>query len=198
MDEVHELCRRVLGSGVLADEAAAQAHAAGRRSRITKLAAATEACRALAVRAAGEQASVLDSDGGGAPGTLTAAVARELSQASARLPELDREALALRELLRLSYREIARAMQIKPATVAPLLANARLRLRAERRGPLPEPSSSCEERERALGLLARRQDSEPVTTANQEWLLAHMAQCPDCEVAHAAMLEASVCYRAWR
>ena len=45
------------------------------------------------------------------------------------LNERQREVLALRELLRLSYDQIAYVLAIEPAAVAPLLARARLRLR---------------------------------------------------------------------
>ena len=58
-------------------------------------------------------------------------------------------------------------------------------------------SEQAIERDRTLRLLASRQDSEPVSEADHEWLLAHLAGCPSCDMAHAAMLEASVCYRAW-
>src|SRR5947209_8429582 len=69
----------------------------------------------------------------GAAGDLAGNVAAEMAYANARLPERQREALALRELLRLSYADIAIVMGIEAAAVAPLLARARLRLRAERR-----------------------------------------------------------------
>ena len=46
-----------------------------------------------------------------------------------------------------------------------------------------------------LGLLARRQDSEPLPSQDHEWVLTHVAQCRACEMVQAAMLEASVCYR---
>lgn len=198
MDDVLDFCRRVLGAGPLADQAAAQAEDAGRRSPITRLAAAAEACRALSEKVAGDQPFADTATGSEAPRTLAATVAREVALATGQLPELQREVLALREHLGLSHGEIARAMQIKPSEVAPLLAHARLGLRAARRGPYPETRPACDERERALGLLARRQDGETVSDGNREWLLAHMADCKDCEIAHAAMLEASVCYRAWQ
>jgi hypothetical protein len=70
-------------------------------------------------------------------------------------------------------------------------------LRAERRGTDVGAGADCEERDRALRLLAARQDSEPMSGEDDEWLLAHLAACPSCETAHAAMLEAAVCYRAW-
>jgi len=202
MDEVHEFCLRVLGGSALADEAAAQARATSDGDRIALLTAAAEACRERAERRDG--AASTDQSGpaaaehlGDGPPGLSASVARELAEATARLPERQREALALRELLRLSYEQIARVLRIEPAAVAPLLARARLRLRAERRGAGPDSSGGCLERDRALRVLACRQDSEPLSAEDDTWLLAHMAVCPACETAHAAMLEASVCYRAW-
>ena len=105
--------------------------------------------------------------------------------------------LALRELLRLSYEQIGRVMVIDAAAVAPLLARSRLRLRAERRGSAGEATAGCPDSDRALRIMACRQDSEPLSHEDNEWLLAHLARCAECEMAHAAMLEASVCYRAW-
>jgi sigma-70-like protein len=205
MDEVLELCRRVLGPGAAADEAAAQARAetpAG-AERITVLRTAARACRSrgsdegLAVADAGGAESRADPDADSSVENVTAAVARELAAATAALPERQREALALREMLRLSYEQIATVMEIDAAAVAPLLARARLRLRAERRGTEIAAGPDCADRDRALRLLAARQDSEPMSGEDDEWLLAHLADCAGCDMAHAAMLEASVCYRAW-
>jgi DNA-directed RNA polymerase specialized sigma24 family protein len=192
MDEVQEFCLRVLGDPGLAAEASAQALAEPAADRIATLAAAARACRERAERS--DQA--LPTVGATGDG-LAAAVARELAQATAKLPERQREALALRELLSLTHRQMSSVMGIEPTAVAPLLARARLRLRAERRGTVVQPDTECEGRERALRVLACRQDSEPVSSEDDAWLLEHMASCKGCEMAHAAMLEASVCYRAW-
>ena len=122
-----------------------------------------------------------------------------MADATSRLPERHREALALRESLRLSHGQIAQAMGIEPAAVAPLLGRARLQLRAERRGGAIDASGPpCGERERAWRLLALRQDSEPLGADDDAWLHGHLDGCEDCRRAHAAMLEASACYRAWR
>jgi hypothetical protein len=192
VDEVLEFCRRVLGDGAPASEAAHEAMSQGKASRLDQLAAAARACRARAEHAA---------EPPGEPPTtelsLAEAVAQELAIATAKLPERQREALAFRELLGLSHQQIAGAMEIEPAAVAPLLSRARLRLRAERRGGGPW-GTECDERDRALRALARRLDSEPLTAEDDRWLLSHLAQCTGCSQAHAAMLEASVCYRAWR
>ncbi len=195
MDEVLELCRRVLGDGGDADEAAATAARATTNDRIELLAAAARACRERGDTENGVAPSEPGETGGDG---LSEAVARELAAATARLPERQREALALRELLRLSYEQIGRVMEIDPAAVAPLLARSRLRLRAERRGTAGDADTgTCEEHDRSLRLLASRQDSEPISEDDDEWLLTHLGECTACGMAHAAMLEASVCYRAW-
>ncbi|PZS09095.1 MAG: hypothetical protein DLM64_11365 [Solirubrobacterales bacterium] len=205
MDEVYEFCARVLGAGEQADKAAAKARGGVDGDRVALLAAAARACREQTERRPSEPPPEppvpADFDGAGpqagaAPG-LAATIARELSQATAKLPERQREALALRELLRLSHEQIARVLQIDQSAVAPLLARARLRLRVQRRGVVPEPGPPCPERDRALRVLTRRQDSEPLSAKDETWVLDHLVTCASCTTAHAAMLESSVCYRAW-
>jgi DNA-directed RNA polymerase specialized sigma24 family protein len=188
MDEVHEFCRRVLGSGEDADDAAREALAGPPRGRVEVLAAAARACRA---RAGNEPRT----GEGEAPVGLAASVTAEVELATSKLPERHREALALRESLRLSHDQIAGAIGVDVAAVAMLLARARLRLREERRQAAAE-LTQCPDRERSLRALARRQDSEPLTGDDDEWLLAHLRDCVECDQAHAAMIEASVCYRA--
>src|ERR1700722_4529608 len=123
--------------------------------------------------------------------------ARGLQAAAARLPHNEREALALRELLGLSHEQIAGAIRVETTAVAPLLAQARLQLRTEVRGPVDQVVP-CAEPDRAVRMMAQRQDAEPLTDAEDSWLLEHLGECVACKEAHAAMLEASVCYRAWR
>jgi DNA-directed RNA polymerase specialized sigma24 family protein len=195
MDEVEEFCLRVLGSPEAAADAAARARAEAGEERIARLSAAVRECRERADVREGGVPEAASRVGGGSSG-LAAAVARELADSTARLPERQREVLALRELLRLSYEQISRVMSIDQAAVASLLARARLGLRAERRGWSAQ-DGECEHRDRALRVLASRQDSEPISVEDDGWVLAHMAACAPCETAHAAMLEASVCYRAW-
>ena len=55
----------------------------------------------------------------------------------------------------------------------------------------------CDERERALRTIALRQDGEGVAAPDDDWLMEHLGHCRGCRQAHAAMLEASACYRAW-
>jgi hypothetical protein len=196
MDEVLEFCRRVLGAGASADDAVAEARSATTLGgRVELLAAAARACRARADEKAGAAAA-----NGGPPAvsgaTLSEAVDAEMHAATSRLPERHREALALRESLRFSHDQVAKVMGIDAAAVAPLLARARLALREQRRGITSGPGT-CPDRDRALRSLARRQDSEPITGDDDEWLLTHLGTCEECDRAHGAMLEASVCYRAW-
>jgi DNA-directed RNA polymerase specialized sigma24 family protein len=188
MDEVHEFCRRVLGLGEDAEDAAREALAGQHHGRVELLAAAARACRD---RAGNEPRT---GDGEAAAG-LAASVAAEVALATSKLPERHREVLALRESLRLSHDQIAGAIGVDVAAVALLLARARLRLREERR-QAAAGLTQCPDRDRSLRALARRQDSEPLTGDDDEWLLAHLGGCVECGQAHAAMIEASVCYRA--
>jgi DNA-directed RNA polymerase specialized sigma24 family protein len=192
MRETLEFCRRVLRSTGAAQEAARTALATEPADRLELLSAASRACRAhVALDVALPHAP-------GADGGLDGAVARELAAATARLPERQREALALRDAIGLSHSELAEVARIDVAAVGSLLARARMRLREELRGSEPSLTHVCGERDRALRSLARRQDGEAVAQEDREWLSDHLAGCPSCRRAHAAMLEASICYRAWR
>jgi hypothetical protein len=189
MDELHGFCVRMLGHGEAVEAAEQAGRQAAEGDRLRALAAAAAACRS--------QAPAQAVDDGAEPGSLAEAVARELAQATAQLPERQREALALRELLGLSYDEVGAVVGLDPSAVGPLLARARLRLRTELRGEgaaLPP----CDERERALRTIALRQDGETVSEADEDWLIEHLGHCVGCARAHSAMLEASACYRAWR
>ena len=195
MDELHELCSRLLGGGEPAGEAAAVARqAAPAGGRIELLSAAVRACRDRAAEAHAPEPVARSGD----PQTLARTAAAELAAATAQLPSRQREALALRELLRLSHEQIAEVLEIEPAATAPLLARARLGLRAKLRGAAHEPAPDCAERERALRCLVHRQDSEPLSSDDDDWLIEHLGACGECDRAHSAMLEASVCYRATR
>jgi Sigma-70, region 4 len=208
MDELRRFCVRMLGDGPAADAAVAQARSVGQGDRLGTLIGALRACRerqAPAADADGETNPPRQVDGAGAPteapaapapGGLAGAVARELQAATARLPGPQREALALRELLGLPYDELAQVMSVDPEALPTVLARARIRLRAELRGS-PEPSPDCPEHERALRTIALRQDGQPVSAGDDDWLMEHLGHCRACGRAHAAMLEASACYRAW-
>jgi hypothetical protein len=196
MDELRRFCVRMLGDGEAARGAEQAAHGA-EGDRITALTAAAAACRRSAEQLDGADAVPAESSGPATGPDLAAAVAREVRAAAARLPERQREALALREMLALPYGEVGHVVGLEPAAVAALLARARLRLRAELRGTA-DPPGDCPERDRALRTIARRQDGESVAAADEDWLFEHLGHCEDCARAHAAMLEASACYRAWR
>jgi hypothetical protein len=206
MDELEVFCARILGTGDAAALAALGARAAGGEDRAARLAAAVATCRAPGdggeIRAAApseaepgatEAAPDLVDAGSG----LAQTVAHELETATARLPHDQREVLALRELLGLSHEQIAGALGVETTAVAPLLAQARLQLRTEVRGRV-DPAAACAERDRAVRMMVQRQDSEPLSDAEESWLLEHLGGCVECREAHAAMLEASVCYRAWQ
>jgi hypothetical protein len=200
MDELRGFCVRMLGQGDAADAAERAGSDAAAGGRVRALTAAALACREQLSGGAGEAAAAgrqLPAAPEGEPGSLAEAVARELAHATAQLPERQREALALRELVGLSYDELGTVVELDPSAVGTLLARARLRLRVALRGE-GVPMPSCDERERALHTIARRQDGESVTEADEDWLIEHLGHCVGCARAHSTMLEASACYRAWR
>jgi hypothetical protein len=205
MDDLARFCARMLGDGPAARAVDEQARAGADRDRMTMLRAAAVAIR-RGQDPAGEPAPTapggtpaagdLDAADPPDPAGLSEAVARELAVATGRLPIAQREALALRELLGLSYDEIAGVAGVQADAVPLLLARARLDLRTALRGA-GAPQPPCDERERALRTIARRQDAEEAPVADEDWLIDHLGHCRGCRQAHAAMLEASACYRAW-
>jgi hypothetical protein len=202
MDDLARFCVRMLGEGSAARAAEDSARGGGDGERPAMLRAALAAIR-QGSEPAGEPAPNApaatdpgEDDRPTDPAALPKAIARELAAATAGLPLGEREALALRELLRLGYDEIAAATDVAPEAVPLLLAEARLDLRTRLRGA-GAPQPECDERERALGTIARRQDGEGVSAADDDWLIEHLGHCRGCRQAHAAMLEASACYRAW-
>src|SRR5690348_15624274 len=156
MDEVYEYCVRMLGAGAVAIHASHEAFVAGGTDRIDRLAGAVQACRGRAL-----EASVGRPDKGST--TLADSVAREVAQATDKLPSDQREALALRDLVGLNHEHIARVLEIDRDAAAMLVARARLALRATRRGVDEEPDDACGERARALAVMVRRQDHEKVS-----------------------------------
>ncbi|MGI9185059.1 MAG: RNA polymerase sigma factor [Solirubrobacteraceae bacterium] len=212
MDELTGLCTRLLGGNKAATQAARRAREA--EGRVGQLAAALANCRALRddPPVAGQPAADPRPDAAdprpdaadprheaaelAVNAGLAGAVAQELGTATARLPQRQQEALALRELLGLSHELVAEVLGIDPAAVTALLARSRTRLHAELRGVKTEPGS-CPERDRTARTATLRQDGQPVSTADEDWLLDHLGHCDGCRRLHATMLEASVCYRAW-
>lgn len=202
MDDVTRFCVRMLGEGPAARTAEETARAGGDTDRSAMLRAAVTAVR-QGSEPADEPAPTApsatdpdDDDRPTDPDALPEAIARELAAAAGGLTAGQREALALRELLRLSHGELAQATGVAPDGVAVRLAQARLDLRTQLRGA-GAPQPDCDERERALRTIARRQDGEEVSAADDDWLIEHLGHCSGCRQAHAAMLEASACYRAW-
>jgi RNA polymerase sigma factor (sigma-70 family) len=123
----------------------------------------------------------------------------ELREANMRLPERQREALALRELEDLAYGEIATIMETNPEMVAQLLSRARINLCDELHGTvlasIGAPSPECE---RALPLLAMREDGQlEAGSRDAAWLDKHLAGCQRCRLGIKAMQDASSSYRAW-
>jgi RNA polymerase sigma factor (sigma-70 family) len=123
----------------------------------------------------------------------------EVREASMRLPERQREVLALRDLEELSYDEIAAIMEVNGNTVAQLISRARINLRDEMRGTalasVAAPSPECE---RALPLIATRDDGQlEAGSRDAAWLDAHLADCHRCRLGVEAMQEADASYRAW-
>jgi RNA polymerase sigma-70 factor (ECF subfamily) len=123
----------------------------------------------------------------------------EIREASMRLPERQREALALRELEQLSYDEIAAIMDVSRNTVAQLISRARINLRDELSGTslasVAAPSPECE---RALPLIAMRDDGQLEAASHDDiWLDAHLAGCERCGLGVEAMEGAGASYRAW-
>ena len=123
----------------------------------------------------------------------------EIRAASERLPERQREALALCELEELSYDEIAEIMDMNRNSVAQLISRARIKLRDELRGEaLSSIAMSSPECERALPLIAMRDDGQlDVAGDAAAWLDGHLSGCHTCRLGVEAMQEAGVSYRAW-
>lgn len=129
---------------------------------------------------------------------MLAAELDSIRAANARLPERQREVLALREIEGMSYEDIANLLEMNSNSVAQLISRARIRLRAELRGEAAAGvAASTPECEQALPLIARRQDGKLKDPAEVEWLTNHLATCSSCPVAAEAMAEAGVSYRAW-
>jgi RNA polymerase sigma-70 factor (ECF subfamily) len=122
----------------------------------------------------------------------------EIREANSRLPERQREVLALRELEGLSYDEIAEIMDMNRNSVAQLISRARLKLRDELRGTaLASIAASSPDCERALPLIALRDDGQLSDGSDADWLDGHVAGCDTCQLGIEAMQEAGTSYRAW-
>jgi RNA polymerase sigma factor (sigma-70 family) len=122
----------------------------------------------------------------------------DVREANGRLPERQREVLALRELEELSYDEIAEIMEMNRNSVAQLISRARISLRDELRGTaLASIAATSPDCERALPLIAMRQDRQLEDPEDRTWLAEHLETCETCRVAQEAIQEAGISYRAW-
>lgn len=184
-----ELAERILGPEAVGTDVVVAALKDTVQSRMQAISRTVSECRRRDVQFRPLKPS--------APAALAQAVETELARANAALAYDQREVLGLAEMFRLCYRDIAGVMRTEPAYISTLLAQARLDLAGHLHAGAEDTTPECAERHRALDLLARRQDAEPVSEADQAWILAHMTACPSCAGAHAQMLEASLRYRAW-
>jgi RNA polymerase sigma-70 factor (ECF subfamily) len=122
----------------------------------------------------------------------------QVRSANERLPERQREVLALRELEELSYDEIAGIMEMNRNSVAQLISRARIKLRDELQGgALTSVAMSSADCERALPLISMRQDGQLGDDEERAWLTAHLGGCDTCKVSVEAIEEAGLSYRAW-
>lgn len=129
---------------------------------------------------------------------LLASFGADVRAASLQLPQRQREALALRELHRLSYDEIADVLETSQHSVAELLYRARITLAKRlRQSSLSAVAASEAECARALPLIGRRGDAEALTPEDRAFLGAHLATCLPCRLSDEAMQEAGATYRAW-
>jgi RNA polymerase sigma factor (sigma-70 family) len=118
----------------------------------------------------------------------------QIRLANLKLPERQREVLALRELNELSYDEVARIMGMNQNSVAQLISRARINLRdGLRQTALGSVASASPECDQALPLLAKHQDG----LLEDPWLVEHLMECGACRVRLEAMEEAAVAYRQW-
>lgn len=126
----------------------------------------------------------------------TAVTSEEVRDASTRLPERQREALELRDREQRSYEEIAVALGMHVGAVGQLIARARINLYDELRGTALAsvvPSPDCE---RALPLIAMREDGQlEASSEDADWLDSHLADCERCTIAVEQMREAEAAYR---
>src|SRR6187397_3076147 len=128
----------------------------------------------------------------------TAVTHVEIREASARLPERQREALELHDRDGRSYEEIAATLEIGPGAVAQLIAHARINLYDEVRGTALASVAPSPECERALPLIAMREDGQLEPSSDDAgWLDSHLAGCERCAIAVEQLREAEAAYRAW-
>ncbi|HEX7060203.1 MAG TPA: sigma-70 family RNA polymerase sigma factor [Solirubrobacterales bacterium] len=123
----------------------------------------------------------------------------EVRDASMRLSEHQREALALCELEGLSYEGVAAIMETSRNAVAQHIYRGRINLYEEMRGTVlataATPSPECD---RALPLIAARQDGQLEDGSDDDaWLTGHLTSCERCGRGVEVMRQAAAFYRAW-
>lgn len=144
----------------------------------------------------GEMGDRLDLDPEGA--AMLGALQEQVKAANARLPERQREVLALRELEELSYDEIADMLGMNRNSVAQLISRARIKLRDELRGSaLAAVAAATPDDERAAALIAERMDGELTDDEDREWLEDYLRDNERGRAMVECMLEAGTSYRAW-
>ena len=122
----------------------------------------------------------------------------QIREASLRLSPPEREALALGRLGELSYGEIAEIMDMLTGSVPALIAGSRIGLHDDLFGTsLASATSSSEECEQALPLIAMRDDGQLSDEDESQWLLDHLAHCGGCRARLDAMQRAGAAYDRW-
>ena len=123
----------------------------------------------------------------------------DVREANGRLPERQREVLALRELEELSYDEIAEIMEHEPQLGGPAdLARAdQAPRRAAGHGAGLDRRLLAGLRARAGADRACARTASSTTPSDRAWLAEHLAACETCRVAQEAIQEAGISYRAW-
>jgi Sigma-70, region 4 len=121
----------------------------------------------------------------------------QVGTASARLPERQRETLELHDVQGLSYEQIALKLNTTWACVAQLIAHARINLYDELHGTILASVAPSPECERAMGLIAARQDGQLGDgSAEEGWLDGHLETCNRCRRGVQEMDDARAAYRA--
>ncbi|HEY3190708.1 MAG TPA: sigma-70 family RNA polymerase sigma factor, partial [Solirubrobacteraceae bacterium] len=129
---------------------------------------------------------------------LTRELQDEVRAANDELSLRQREILALREVERLPYDEIAQIMGTTPNAAAQLGWRARARLRTcLRRRAFDAIVLQTLDCERALGLLELAEDPGALSVDEDMWLARHFVACPRCASNRAVLAEVGATYRSW-
>jgi hypothetical protein len=118
----------------------------------------------------------------------------DVAVAGGRLPPRQREALELHELHGLSYDELALRLGTSRDSVAQLIGHARINLYDELYGTTLASVAPTPDCERALGLIAAREDGELDDPSAEDWLDSHLEACGRCRRGVEEMHEANLAY----